>query len=76
MNDLIQVAMDATANEYGNRGSLQARRLHAAVLLRRAADELAHLVRSELDDAKLESAIAAALAVYPTATELRKAVTV
>lgn len=74
MNELIHTAINIAQNQYGNRGTLQARRLHAAVLLRRAADELARLVREQTADDDLRAAIDEAIAAYPTRTELRASV--
>lgn len=74
VNELIQRAMEIALNQYGNRGSVEARQLHAAVLLRRAADELAIIVRDRLDTAALDKAIKDAAAAYPSEAELREAV--
>lgn len=74
MTELMQTAMSIALNQYGNRGSTAARQLHAAVLLRRAADELTRLVHEQLDDDKLRAAIDDAVSAYPTRDEISKAV--
>lgn len=74
MNELIQTAINIAQNQYGNRGSVQARRLHAAVLLMRAADELGRLVREQTENDELRAAIDEAIAAYPTRDELSQAV--
>jgi hypothetical protein len=74
MNELITNAIQIATNQYGNRGSDQARRLHAAVLLMRAAQELGRMVREQTSDQELRNAMAEAVAAYPTTKEIDSAV--